>query len=237
MKKYFKILTLITFFLVAQCSIAFAVSGEPSVLLRFSDKTRFYRIPSTDILSTLMMEKLAASGKFVLRSARPIDAGKEQQLVAGSPVEAIKPEVLKDISTSYGARYAISGTVAKLGTMHTVYRDLGNAASAAGQIADIFTGGLAGAILGAFGGASTTKDTLGVVVHVYVLDLSDGRSIWEKDFSVLETISSRDDPNDDLVDVGGIAANRTLAKAMDAVAEAAAKALIEDVGQNRLLIK
>lgn len=236
MKKFLHILALLAFLLLSQCGVAFAVSGEPSVLLRFSDETRFYRVPSADVLSTLMMEKLAASGKFVLRSERPIDAGKEHPAVDGSQTK-MPPESLKTIGASYGAKYAVSGSIEKLGAVHTVYRDLGNAASAAGQIADIFTGGLAGAILGAFGGASTAKDTLGVVVNVCVLDLSDGRTIWEKDFSAVETIPNRDDPNTDVVDVGGISANRTLAKAMDTVADAAVKALIEDVGQNRLLIK
>ena len=236
MKKFLHILVLLTLFLSSQCSVAFAVSGEPSVLFRFADKTRFYRVPSADVLSALMMEKLVASGKFALSSERPVDAGKELSAVDGFQTK-MPTETLKTIGASHGAKYAISGNIEKLGAVHTVYRDLGNAASTAGQIADIFTGGLAGTILGAFGGAGTAKDTLGVVVHVCVLDLSDGHPIWEKDFSVVETIPNRNDPNADLVDIGGVKANRTLAKAMETVAESAVKALIEDVGQNRLLIK
>ena len=237
MKKFLKLLTLVIAFCAAQQGTAFAVAGEPSVLLRFSDETRFYRVPSSDILSALMMEKLAASGKFSLRTEQVVDAAREiPQNGMEQTGDSVAPDALKAIGAKYGANYAISGTIERLGTAHMVYRDLGNAASTAGQIASIFTGGIVGSILGAFGGASTTKDTLGVAVHIAVLDVSDGHPIWEKDFAAVEAIG-KEDPNADMVTVGGVQTNRTLAKAMESIADAAVQALIEDVGQNRLLIK
>ena len=264
MKNCLKILALALLVFSVRADAAFAMAGEPSVLLHFADETRFYRVQSSDVLSALLMEKLTASGKFTLRSEVPVDiavppsldtpdapssetgaempdAPAPQEAAASAQTaakpRAISPAALKAVSEQYGARYAIYGTIRRLETVHTVYRDLGNAASVAGKIADIFTGGILGTVLGAFGGAGTAKDTLGVAVTVRVLDMADGQAVWEKDFASAVTIPDKNDPDADMVTAAGVQSNATLAKALDAVAEAAVKALIEEVGQNRLLIK
>lgn len=240
MKQMAKIFLLAVAVLCLQHGNAAAVSGEPSVLLRFSDATRFYRVPSADLLSACMMETMNTSGKFALQSPAPVDAGQETVAEAGETARdgAIpSPETLRGIGAGHGARFAVYGRILGLETTHAVYRDLGHAAAAVGQIADIFAGSVVGAVFGAFGGAGTAKDTLRVAAHVYVLDLSDGRIVWDKEFSAEETIPGGDPNADTVTAAGGLTANKTLVKAMDAVAGQAVKALIEDVGMNRLLIK
>lgn len=253
MKRWAKIFLVVVAALFLQCESGAAAPVESSVLLRWGDETRFYRIPSADILSSLMLEKMNESGKFTLRANAPVavehrrkierstdgPAGQTGQIEqAGQEDKILSSEILKGIGAKYDARFAVYGEITRLDARHTVYRELGKGASIAGQIADVFTGGIAGSVLGMFGGAATAKDTLEAAAHIYILDLTDGRSIWDKEITAAEKIAGKGDPNFDTVTTaGGFTVNKTIAKALDSLAAQAVKLLIEEVGSNRLLIK
>lgn len=250
MKRWAKIFLVVgaAFFLPWESGAATPV--ESSVLLRCGDETRFYRIPSADVLSSLMLEKMNESGNFTLRANSPVavEPGKKTELAmdgqtgqtdqTGPEDKILSSEILKELGAKYDARFAVYGEITRLDARHTVYRELGKGASIAGQIADVFTGGIVGSVLGMFGGAATARDTLEAAAHVYVLDLTDGRSIWDKEITAAEKISGKGDPGLDTVTAaGGFTVNKTIAKALDSLAAQAVKSLIEEVGANRLLIK
>lgn len=262
MKRWAKIFLVVVAALFLQCESGAAAPVESSVLLRWGDETRFYRIPSADVLSSLMLEKMNESGKFTLRENFPVaveqgkkiepsttgragQAGQVGQIgqdgqteQAGQEDKVLSSEILKVLGAKYDARFAVYGEITRLESRHTVYRELGQGASIAGQIADVFTGGIVGSVLGMFGGAATAKDTLEAAAHIYVLDLTDGRCIWDKEITAAEKISGKGDPNLDMVTTaGGLTVNKTIAKALDSLAAQAVKLLIEEVGSNRLLIK
>lgn len=203
-----------------------AMSGEPCVLTAFSDKTRFYRIPTSDVLSSFMLEKMMEAGRFSLREGTPVP-------VTGGGEST---EEFKKIGKAYDAPFIISGTVRKLSTSHRVYRDLGHAASAAGDVIGMIGGGILGSVIGAFGRAATVKDTLSVTVDVSVISASDGRPVWTKEISVDTPISS-DAPEGPFVTVAGHEVNKYFAAAMEAVATEAVKSLTEDVGANRVIVR
>lgn len=253
MKRWAKILLIVGAALFLQCESGAAAPVESSVLLRCGDETRFYRIPSADVLSSLMLEKMNKSGKFALRENIPVamehrkeiepsmdgPTGQDGQTEqTGQEDKILSSEILKEFGAKYDAKFAVYGEITRLDARHTVYRELGKGASVAGQIADVFTGGIVGSVLGMFGGAATAKDTLEAAAHIYVFDLTDGRSIWDKEITAAEKISGKGDPNlDTVTTAGGFTVNKTLAKAMDSLATQAVKSLIEEVGANRLFIK
>lgn len=241
MKRWVKIFLIVMAALFLPYESGSAAPVESSILLRFEDETRFCRIPSADVLSSLMLEKMKESGKFALRFEAPVTMEQSNRLeppVAEHGDEILSSEIAKNLGTKYDARFAVYGKITRLDARHAVYRDLGKAASAAGEIANIFSGGIVGSILGMFGGAATAKDTLEAATHIYVLDLTDGRSIWDKEIVAVEKISGNGDPKLDTVTLAsGVTVNRTVARSLESIAGQAVKTLIEEVGTNRLLIK
>lgn len=256
MKRWAKIFLIVGAALFLPWESGAAAPVESSVLLRCGDETRFYRIPSADVLSALLLEKMNESGKFTLRANTPVAVEQGQKIEpatdrpdgmagptgqtdqAGPEDKIISSDILKELGAKYDARFAVYGEITRLDARHTVYRELGQGASIAGQIADVFTGGIVGSVLGMFGGAATARDTLEAAAHVYILDLTDGRSIWDKEITAAEKISGKGDPNlDTVTTAGGLTVNKTVAKALDSLAAQAVTSLIEEVGANRLLIK
>lgn len=67
-----------------QSSVFAASSG---VLMKFTDKTRFYKIGTSEILSDLVVEKMLASGKIHLKETRPIDTSAERKLYEKNAAE------------------------------------------------------------------------------------------------------------------------------------------------------
>lgn len=75
MKKFFLILTAI----LILSSTAFA-QDPTSIMLKFSNDTRFKNLDSASVLSDLVMEKLLATGRFNFRETKPIDKDIEAML-------------------------------------------------------------------------------------------------------------------------------------------------------------
>lgn len=55
-------------------------AASSAVLIKFTDKTAYYKIGSAEILSDLIAEKLVNSGKFRLKETRAIDIETERRL-------------------------------------------------------------------------------------------------------------------------------------------------------------
>lgn len=71
------ILSIVT--VMFQGSLAEATENS-CVLLKFTDKTRFYKIGTADILSEMILEKLFSSGKFTFKETKAIDIESEKAL-------------------------------------------------------------------------------------------------------------------------------------------------------------
>lgn len=85
-KIWLMIITLILF----TSSTVFAASGA---LMKFTDKTRFYKIGSAEILSDLILEKLLASGKFKLKETPLLDNSIEYKLYNKNAAEIENAEI------------------------------------------------------------------------------------------------------------------------------------------------
>lgn len=77
MKKFF--LIIMALIICAATSTAFA-QDPTSIMLRFSNDTRFKNVDSASVLSDLVMEKLLATGRFNFRETKPIDKDMEAML-------------------------------------------------------------------------------------------------------------------------------------------------------------
>ena len=75
MKKFFLIMTA----LLILSTTAFA-QDPTSIMLKFSNDTRFKNVDSASVLSDLVMEKLLATGRFNFRETKPIDKNIEAML-------------------------------------------------------------------------------------------------------------------------------------------------------------
>lgn len=75
MKKFFLIMSA----LLILSSTAFA-QDPTSIMLRFSNDTRFKNVDSASVLSDLVIEKLLATGRFNFRETKPIDKNIEAML-------------------------------------------------------------------------------------------------------------------------------------------------------------
>lgn len=86
----FKIVLTVMVLILFTSSNVLAASGA---LMKFTDKTRFYKIGSAEILSDLILEKLLASGKFRLKETAPLDISEERKLYEKSASEIKNAEV------------------------------------------------------------------------------------------------------------------------------------------------
>jgi curli biogenesis system outer membrane secretion channel CsgG len=89
MKKFFLVLTA----LLILSSNAFA-QDPTSIMLKFSNDTRFKNVDSASVLSDLVMEKLLATGRFNFRETKPIDKDIEAMLYD------VKSQELLNITTA-----------------------------------------------------------------------------------------------------------------------------------------
>ena len=69
------------------------LAASSGALMKFTDKTRFYKIGSAEILSDLILEKLLASGKFRLKETAPLDISEEKKLYEKSAAEKDNAEI------------------------------------------------------------------------------------------------------------------------------------------------
>ena len=75
MKKFFLILTAL--FILSSTASA---QDPTSIMLKFSNDTRYKNVDSASVLSDLVMEKLLATGRFNFRETKPIDEDMEAML-------------------------------------------------------------------------------------------------------------------------------------------------------------
>lgn len=85
-----KILLAAILLILFTSSNVFASSGA---LMKFTDKTRFYKIGSADILSDLILEKLITGGKFHFKETAPLDISEERKLYEKSAAEIKNAEI------------------------------------------------------------------------------------------------------------------------------------------------
>ena len=57
-----------------------ALAAPSAVIIKFTDKTAYYKIGSTEILSDLITAELVNSGKFRIKEPRAIDIETERRL-------------------------------------------------------------------------------------------------------------------------------------------------------------
>ena len=198
-----KLLISLTIIFLANFSVANAASA---VLLKFTDKTPYYKIGSAEILSDLILEKLLASGKFRLKESAPIDISAERKLYERNAAEhdnakiAMKTGNLDALFSGEGFNKNKAVNIDTAVTGQIVYPELTraigeksgveyliqgtieqfgtakNVDGSIGEIAKLF-GGSVGEI---FADAQTEKKFLAVEVSMRIIEASSGKVVWDK---------------------------------------------------------
>lgn len=167
---------------------------------------------------------------FNERKAKSIGAAKRGQTVS--------PEIIKAIGQSHNADYIIQGNIANIGTGDQLK------INAVGQVGALLAGlgsywgssGLksAGDI---FGGMTTEKKTLGVVVALRLIDTRTGEVVWDTQVLGKSAVKLHATRKGDVKVGTGSMSGDTLEKALDDAAEGVVKALTEDISAHKLLIR
>ncbi len=204
MKKFFLILTAL--FILS--STAFA-QDPTSIMLRFSNDTRYKNVDSASVLSDLVMEKLLASGKFNFRETKPIDEDieailydvKAQELltITGSMSKGNLNELFEGADFNGETRDTIGST--KLGDIidPKITSKIGNEHGAEyiiqGNIINLGNGDFlnkdiehvakvldAASRLGGMGGFSMSQEEagIGVEVDLRIIEARTGKVVWYK---------------------------------------------------------
>lgn len=204
MKKFFSIMSA----LLILSSTAFA-QDPTSIMLKFSNDTRFKNVDSASVLSDLVMEKLLATGRFNFRETQPIDKDIEAMLYD------VKAQELLTITTATakGNLNALfegpdfngeqRGTIgsskvgdiidpkitSKIGNEHDAEYiiqgniiNLGNGDFINKDIEDISEALNMASTLAGFGGFSVSQDQagIGVDVDLRIIRASTGEVVWRK---------------------------------------------------------
>ena len=127
MNKLKILLTAMLLILFTSSNVFAASSGA---LMQFTDKTRFYKIGSAEILSDLILEKLIASGKFRLKETAPLDISEERKLYEKSAAEKDNAEIametgnLDEIFEGEGFNKSKASSIDKAVTGQTIQPEL-----------------------------------------------------------------------------------------------------------------
>ena len=229
-----------------------SVSASSAVIMKFTDKTRFYKIGSAEILSDLITEKLLASGKFRLKESYPIDISVERKLYERNAAEhdnaeiAMQNENLDALFSGEGFNKnkagnidtAVKGQIVmpeltraigeKCGVEYLIQGTLENIGFAVtsdesvGTIASIVGGGI-GQI---FAGAKTEKKFLGVAVSLRIIEANNGKVVWDK--KVIGHSHVTNLSNNKLAIGNNKLQEETFHKALNEAAENIVKAVLED---------
>ena len=229
-----------------------AVSASSAVIMKFTDKTRFYKIGSAEILSDLITEKLLASGKFHLKESYPIDISAERKLYEKNAAEhdnaeiAMQNENLDALFSGEGFNKnkaanidtAVTGQIVqpeltraignKNGVDYLIQGTLENIGFAVKSDENIgtlskFIGGGIGQI---FAGAKSEKKFLGVEISLRIIEADTGKVVWDKKVIGNSHVTSL--KNNKVAIGNDKLQEETFHKALNEAAENIVKAVLED---------
>lgn len=232
-----------------------AMAAPSAVLIKFTDKTRFDKIGSAEILSDLIALKLFDSGKFRLKEARAIDIETERELYDKKSAEknniatAMQTGNLDVMFSGEGFNSNKVSSIDAAVTGQIVHPKLTRAIGAKNGVDYLIQGtveqfGITREVDSSFGtvamiaslagmpgvgilsGAQTEKNFLGVAVSMRIIEANTGKVVWDKKIVGHSHVTSL---SNDKIFIGTAKLHgETFHKALSEAAENIVDAMIED---------